>query len=467
MDERKVQNRQPLFTGEAALPPNKSRLEESAPAERAILAAVLIDATQWDHLAGRVQPEDFAVEAHRMIFEAMSDLVENGLGIDPLTVRARLEERGLLDRVGGPAYLHCMDLDLPDLGRTGAHVEIVKDRSLRRRLGTLGAQLARVAFDGDQSGQEVLAELELCLLNVGSHGSGTRLDALGPIALNSVCALEDQPAGALPELRTGLAELDYRTHGLPRGSLIVIAGRPGMGKTALGLTIAQDLTLRQGKAAAFFSLEMAAGEIALRVIAAEAGIPLLSVRTGRLSRRQWQGVHEAVARLSTAPFYLADAGSLTVAALGSACRRLLKSASLDVVLVDYIQLMRGGEPGGYRSEHEELASISRGLKRLARELDIPVIALCQLSRQSERRGAGTRPQLSDLRGSGKIEEDADLVLFPWPATLGGGGPEEADTQLIIAKQRNGPTGEVPVRFEREVVTFRGMETLETAMGVDA
>ena len=290
-----------------------------------------------------------------MIFEATGDLVENGLGIDPLTVRTRLEERGQLERVGGPAYLHCMDLDLPDLGRTGAHVEIVKDRSLRRRLASLGVQLGRVAFDGDQSGQEVLGALEVALLNIGSHGNGTDLDVLGPIAQHSVAALEEEPAGALPKLRTGLAELDSRAHGLPRGSLIVIAGRPGMGKTALGLTIAQDLTLRQGKAAAFFSLEMGEAEI----------------------------------------------------------------------------------------------------------------ALCQLSRQSERRGVGTRPQLSDLRGSGKIEEDADLVLFPWPAEVGSSGPGDADTQLIIAKQRNGPTGEVPLRFERELVTFLGLETLETTMGIDA
>jgi replicative DNA helicase len=250
-------------------------------------------------------------------------------------------------------------------------------------------------------------------------------------------------------------ELDARTRGLVRGNLLVIAGRPGAGKTSLALSMARDLSLRQGRRTVLFSLEMSAEELALRVLSAEARIPFQRLAKGVLSHDQWSHLHDAVDTVRRSPLYVGDSSTLSLGELTSAVRRLRWQHAVDVVLVDYLQLMHSGHQ--HPTETLELGAITRGLKQLAREINIPVILLSQLSRESERRGAGSRPKLSDLRGSGSIEQDADLVLFPWPRESPKPA-EEGNVELIIAKQRNGPTGAVPIFLNRELMDFRAVAT---------
>jgi len=435
------------------LPPGE--LPASLAAEQAVLAATMIDAGQWPHLAARLRCQDFAVRQHRVIFRAIRHLANHGQAIDILTVQARLEEQGELEQAGGLGYLHCLDCSLPDLAGTPSYVEIVKGRALLRGLAALGTELVRQADEGHGAAERLLSLAEGKLLELSVDNQAPRLAPVRDVVKTTLADLEDAPLDGLPELASGLPELDAMTHGLGRGNLILIAGRPGTGKTSLALAIARDLTLRQGKRTALFSLEMSAPEITLRVLSAESGVPLKNLRRGHLSRHQWERTHAEAARLAQCPLALDDGSRLSLFDLSSAARRHKLLHGLDAVIVDYLQLMRPDR--AYPTEVEALGSISRGLKLLARELNVPVVGLCQLSRASERRGIGSRPQLSDLRGSGRFEEDADLVIFPY-CPLSEADKPEAEVLLLIAKQRNGETGEVPVTFHRELVSFRSRFT---------
>ena len=432
--------------------PSPSDLQASQEAEAAVLAAVLLEPGLWLRLADALDPRDFALERHRLLFESMAHTAEAGQPIDRLTVQARLEEQGTFERVGGLAYLACLDIHLPDINRIDAYIEIVKDRSIRRQLVALGAHTARTAGQPGLSAREVLADTEKALQALSARVGVVQLASMGDAAQGVVETLEEGPLEG-PELGSGFPELDARTRGLVRGNLLVIAGRPGAGKTSLALSMARDLSLRQGRRTVLFSLEMSAEELALRVLSAEARIPFQRLAKGVLSHDQWSRLHDTVNTVRRSPFYVGDSSTLSLGELTSAVRRLRWQHAVDVVLVDYLQLMHSGHQ--HPTETLELGAITRGLKQLAREINIPVILLSQLSRESERRGAGSRPKLSDLRGSGSIEQDADLVLFPWPRESPKPA-EEGNVELIIAKQRNGPTGAVPVFLSRELMDFRAV-----------
>ncbi len=431
-----------------------STLPSSPEAERAVLAAVILEPSLLPVISARLTAEDYYLERHRLVYQAMIDLQEEQVAIDLRTLQARLELRSELEAAGGLSYLATLDADLPDLSRIDAYAEIVKERSIRRRLIQASTEIIRDCTEGGIDAQEALARAEQSILGLGEESIQRGFTRLSDILEETVLELEDRPGSSLIGLPSGFREFDRMTHGLNKGNLIIVAGRPGMGKTSLALNIAHNITMREGKGVGIFSLEMSQQELSLRVLCSEADISFSKLRSGLLSDQQWQRVHDAVRRTAGAPLFIDDSPNPTLLELASKARRLKAEKGLSLIILDYLQLMQAG--GKYENRNLEIAAISRGLKQLAKELEIPVIALSQLSRNTERRGSDHRPQLSDLRESGAIEQDADLVSFVYRDEIYfPDDPEKKGrAELIIAKHRNGETGTIDLIFVGEITSFK-------------
>ena len=427
-----------------------AQLQRSEEAERAVLACVLLEPSFWPQVEQALNPDDFAFDRHRCIFEGMAAVVRQDQVIDTLTLQAKLAEQGTLETAGGVAYISCLDVDLPDPTRIRAYLEIVQDRSLRRRLLDLGLRIGRGSLQEGSSGREALASAAMALQKLEGRVDTGQVEPLGNAAAE---VLEKLEAGLSKTqvMSTGIPDLDGMTGGLVRGTLTVIAGRPGTGKTSLALSIARDLSLQQKRRVVFFSLEMSPEELALRVLSAESDIPFQRIVGGVLSHSQWSRLRQAAETVQVSRLLVADSPTLSVEDVNTRVPSLCWQQPIDALFIDYLQLMYS--EAFHPTESRELGTITRSLKHLARRMDIPVILLSQLSRESVRRGRDSRPVLSDLRGSGNIEEHADLVIFSWPPEC----PEAAgdgNVVLIVAKHRNGSTGDVPVAFVREFMDFR-------------
>ena len=431
-------------------------LPHSEESERAVLAGILLEPRSLPQVAGRLVDADFYFERHQRIYRAMLDLQQVGTQVDLRTLQARLEQQAALDAVGGLAYLAGLDVDLPDIGRIDSYVEIVKERSLRRRLIQACSQVTRACLDGGLEAGEALGQAEQAILGLGEEAIARGFQPLGRVLESTLEDLEERPGTTLIGIPTGFIDLDRITHGLNRSNLIIIAGRPGMGKTSLALNIAQHVAVDEKRPVGVFSLEMSQQELALRILCSEADVSFSRLRAGHLSQKQWQTIVQTVRRLGPAPLYIDDSPNPTLLEISSKARRLRAEIGLELVILDYLQLMQAG--GKYENRNLEIAAISRGLKQLAKELEIPVIALSQLSRQPERRGGDHRPQLADLRESGSIEQDADLVAFVYRDELY--NPDDPSkkglAELILAKHRNGETGTVELAFFGETTTFRNL-----------
>lgn len=439
----------------AAAPPPRT-LPHSEESERAVLAAVLLDPRILPTITGRLRPDDFYSEKHRALYQAMIDLQEERTEIDLRTLQARLEQQARLDEIGGVAYLASLDLDLPDIGRADAYVEIVKERSIRRRLIAASGEIIRDCLDGGLAAAEALGKAEQAVLGLGEEAIRRGFVSLGEVFHETLEDLEERPGSTLIGLPTGFTDFDRMTHGLNRGNLIVVAGRPGMGKTSFALNVAQHVAIREKRSVAIFSLEMSKQELALRILCSEADVPFSRLRSGHLAQKQWSRIIQTVRGTSDAPLFIDDSPNPTLLEVGSKARRLKAEKGLELLVLDYLQLMQAG--GRYENRTLEIGAISRGLKQLAKELDIPVMALSQLSRQPERRGSDHRPQLADLRESGSIEQDADLVAFIYRDEIY--HPEDEDVkglaEVILAKHRNGETGTLELAFLGESTSFRNL-----------
>lgn len=435
------------------LPEQQKTLPHSEESERAVLGGVLLDPTILPTISGRLRAEDFYHERHQTLYQGMLDLQEERVEIDLRTLQAKLEQRGQFDGVGGVAYLTSLDLDLPDIGRIDNYVEIIKERSIRRRLIRMSGQIIRNCLDGGLEAQEALGRAEQAILGLGEEAIQRGFAQLSHVLHTTLDELQERPGSMLTGVPTGFFEFDKKSQGLNRGNLIIIAGRPGMGKTSFALNIAQNVTIRERKTVGIFSLEMSQQELALRILCSEADISFSRLRSNRLAQKDWTQIMQTIRKIGDAPLYIDDSPNPTLLEVASKARRLKAERGLAVLVLDYLQLMQAG--GKYENRNLEIAAISRGLKQLAKELEIPVIALSQLSRQPERRGSDHRPQLADLRESGSIEQDADMVAFIYRDEVYDPNDDNKNlAELIIAKHRNGETGTVNLIFLGETTTFR-------------
>jgi replicative DNA helicase len=424
---------------------------QSDESERAALAAVLLDPRLLPTVSGRLKPDDFYTERHRAIYAAMLELQEESTAIDLRTLQARLEHKGALDAVGGLAYLAGLDVDLPDLGRFETYVEIVKERSVRRRLIDVCRDVTRDCLDGGTDAPTALAKAEAAVMALGEEAVHRGFVPVSKILEETLEMLEEHSGKGLIGLDTGFHDLNARIHGLTGGSLVILAGRPGMGKTTLAMNIAQYVAIQLKKTVGIFSLEMGKQELALRLLSSETEIRLSKLRSTHLSQTESLALLEAMKRIGRSPLFIDDSASPSVLEIGSKARRLKAERQLGLLVIDYLQLMNAG--GRFENRNLEIAAITRSFKQLAKELDIPIILLSQLSRMPERRGADHRPQLADLRESGAIEQDADIVMFVYRDWVYDRTKDEHEAELIIGKNRNGEVGDIPLVFFGETSRF--------------
>jgi replicative DNA helicase len=404
-------------------------------------------------------PEAFYAEAHRKIYAAMQALRSQGRPVDLVTLSEELSRRGQLEEVGGTAYLLQLSEATPTAAYAEHYARIVKEKWTLRRLIQAAGEAMRLAYEEAGSLDEILDTAGKKILEVALTKTDTEARPMRELVHETFEHIEAlfQNKGEVAGVRTGFKELDGLIGTLAPGSLNIIAARPAMGKTAFALTIAQNAALKEGVGVGIYSLEMPAAQLTLRMMCSEARIDMNRVRLGQLTDRDFSRLVDVASRLSEAPIYIDDTPDLTLMELRARARRLVSQNQVGLIIIDYLQLMSG--PGSGKSgenRQQEIAAISRGLKALARELGIPIIALSQLSRAVEAR-PNKRPMLSDLRESGSIEQDADLVMFIYRDEYYNPHSEKAGiAEIIVGKQRNGPTGTVELQFHASHVRFNDL-----------
>lgn len=437
-------------------------------AEQSLLGCLLIDQDAMMKVADIVRPEDFYRDSHRLIYGTVCELYERHEPVDILTLGNRLEEKGHLQRVGGRSYL----VELSNVVPTSAHIvnyaQIVQKKSTLRRLIEAAGNITKLGFEEGEDVEATLDEAERTLFGVSQNFLKNTFIAIRSVLEDAFKRIDElhRERGKLRGVPTGLTDLDQLTAGLQRSDLIILAARPSVGKTSLALDIARHVTVKAKIPTAIFSLEMSKEQLVDRMICAEANIDLWKLRTGRLSERDddFPRIGHALGVLSEAPLFIDDSASLTIMELRTKCRRLQAEHGLGLVIIDYLQLMEGRNRSGNSDNRvQEVSEISRGLKQIAREMNVPVLALAQLSRAVEMTKPAI-PRLSHLRDSGSIEQDADIVMFIYRKSADRNyqidelTPEEKTVaEIHIAKHRNGPTGMVRLFFDMARTSFKNLD----------
>ena len=426
-------------------------------AEQAVLGAMLIKKEAIVEAQEILRPDDFYREAHRVVFETMATLSAEGEPVDIVTLVERLKKTGMLDKVGGIAFVTAMANCVPTAANLVYHAKIVREKAELRGLIDAATEIAGAAYEDADTVENIMDSAEKRILSIAGSRSGNGFEPMKNILLRTferINVLYDSKGG-ITGLATGFRDLDKLTSGLQPSDLILVAARPSMGKTAFTLNIATYAGIR-GARVAFFSLEMSKEQLVQRMLCAEGGIDSQKLRTGQLGDEEWNKLVMASDKLNKAPIFIDDTAGITVMELRSKARRLQAEHGLDLIVIDYLQLMQGRGGKGSESRQQEIAEISRSLKALARELSVPVVALSQLSRSVESRQV-KRPMLSDLRESGSLEQDADIVMFLYREDYYDQDTENKNiTEVIIAKHRNGPVDSVNLFFQKEFTKFRDL-----------
>ncbi|HXK59167.1 MAG TPA: replicative DNA helicase [Acidobacteriota bacterium] len=437
-------------------------MPHSVDAEKAVLGAILIDNSTFDQAAETLSPEDFYFEAHRKIFISMLQLSRAFKPIDTLTVAHELQNSNDLEALGGVPYIAGLMDGVPRVSNIEHYVRIIREKSTLRKLIHSANEILERGFSNQEDVDELLNRAERSIFEISQANIRTgfrKLQDLIPEVYQGIEMLSKQ-RDLVTGISTGYYELDAMTSGLQPSDLIIIAARPGLGKTSFALNIGQHAAM-MNKVVGIFSLEMAAQQLVNRLICAEARVDSHRVRTGKLHKEDWQQLGKAITRLDKAQIFIDDTPGISVTEMRSKARRLKSEYGLDLLIVDYLQLMSPGPLGRsrYENRQQEISAISRSLKGLAKELNVPLIAISQLSRAPEQRRGDHKPQLSDLRESGSIEQDADVVLFIYREDLYSReeNPEEKGiAQIIIGKQRNGPVGIVRLAFIEQWTKFENL-----------
>jgi len=430
-------------------------------AEQSVLGSLLLDKDAVIKVADLITSDDFYDDKHKVVYNAILKLYDERSSIDILTVSSVLEEGHSLERIGGVSYLITLVNSVPSAAHVVHYANIVRRKGTLRRLISSATDIVGLGYQEDMDLESLLDTAEQKLFSVSQKYLKQNFVALSEILHDTFDRIDElhREKGKLRGVSTGFSDLDSKLGGLQKSDLIILAARPSMGKTSLALDFVRHVAMNEHKAVAIFSLEMSKDQLVDRLLAAEADVDLWKMRTGKLNDlgpdNDFERIGHALGRLSEAPIYIDDSGAVNILELRTKARRLQSEHDLDLIVVDYLQLMQGRSP---ENRVQEVSEISRSLKILAKELNVPVLALSQLSRAVEQRGGDKKPQLSDLRESGSIEQDADVVMFIYRDEMYTGKDSRKPhiAELLIRKHRNGPTGDVELFFDGEKTSFKNL-----------
>lgn len=431
-------------------------------AEQAVLGSMLMRKSAVAEAAEILAGDDFYRDSHRIIYETMQQLNNDGIPVDIVTLSEQLSKENLLEKAGGPGAVASLANAVPSAANVEYYAKIVKEKADLRNLINAANDITAMAFDGEEDVATILDKSEKRIMDVSSRHTSGDFSPIKSVVIDTIDKINTvyESRGGLTGLSTGYTDLDALTSGLQASDLILVAARPSMGKTAFTLNIAANVAIRGKKTVAFFSLEMSRNQLVQRMLCAEGSLDSQKVRTGDLPNDQWQRLMGMAEIIGRAPVYIDDTAGIQVNELRSKARRLKSQHGLDLIVIDYLQLMQGSGKNSGDNRQAEIAEISRSLKSLARELNVPIIALSQLSRSVESRQV-KRPMLSDLRESGSLEQDADVVMFLYREDYY--EPETANkniTEVIIAKHRNGPIGTVQLFFQKAFTRFDNLSKMQ-------
>ncbi len=430
-------------------------------AEQSVLGAMLIKKEAITQAQELLRPDDFYREAHRIVFETMLELAGDNEAVDLVTLTEALRKKEMLEKVGGISFITALANYVPTAANIVYHAQIVKEKSELRHLIDAATEIASAAYEATDDVKDIMDDAEKKILAVAANQTGGAFEPIRNIVIDTVGRVETlyENQGGLTGISTGFRDLDRDTSGLQKSDLILVAARPSMGKTAFTLNIATYAAMH-GHTVAFFSLEMSKEQLVQRMLCSEGGIDSQRLRTGQLEDADWDRLINTADRVSKASIYIDDTAGINVMDLRSKARRLKAEHGLDLIVIDYLQLMQGRARSSSDNRQQEISEISRSLKALARELDVPVVALSQLSRSVESRTV-KKPMLSDLRESGSLEQDADIVMFLYREDYYDQETERKNiTEVIIAKHRNGPIGTIELFFQKEFTKFRDLSRME-------
>ena len=426
-------------------------------AEQSVLGAMLMSKLAVDPAADILDGRDFYRPAHELIFDTIVDLANRGEPADAITVAAELQRRGEIGRIGGAPYLHTLVASVPIAANVDFYADIVHEKAVLRRLVEVGQRIAQLGQAGQGEVSDIVDRAQKEVLDVDGSKQGEDYNTVSSLMTMTIDEIEEiQGRGTeMHGVSSGFPDLDRLTTGFRSGQMIVVAARPGVGKSTLGLDFCRSASIRHQKPSAIFSLEMTGSEIAMRMLSAEAKVNVSQMRGGGMSQRDWDAIAKAMPRVQSAPMVIDDSPNMTMPEIRSKARRIKKQHGLEFMVIDYLQLMTSGKR--VENRQVEVSEFSRQIKLLAKELEIPVVAISQLNRGSEQRTDKT-PMLSDLRESGSIEQDADIVLLlNRPDAYGAGESERpGEADIIIAKNRSGPTNRVAVSFQGHYSRFTPM-----------
>ncbi|HUY44815.1 MAG TPA: replicative DNA helicase [Streptosporangiaceae bacterium] len=425
-------------------------------AEQCVLGGMLLSKDAISDVMETIRPDDHYRPAHQIVHEAILELYGRGEPADPVTVSDLLNKRGELARVGGPTYLHTLIASVPTAANAGYYARIVRERAILRRLVEVGTRIVQLGYSGDGEADELVDRAQAEVYGVTERRVSEDYLALSEImpgALDELEAIEGH-SGTMTGVPTGFADLDALTNGLHAGQMVVIAARPAIGKSTLALDLARSAAIKHSLPTVIFSLEMSRNEITMRLLSAESRVSLHSMRTGQMGEEDWTRLARRMSEVVDAPLYIDDSPNMSMMEIRAKCRRLKQRQGLKLVIIDYLQLM--SSPKRVENRQQEVSEMSRSLKLLAKEIGVPVIAISQLNRGPEQRN-DKKPLLSDLRESGSIEQDSDVViLLHREDAYERESPRAGEADLIVAKHRNGPTATVTVAFQGHYSRFVDM-----------
>ncbi|AOR24859.1 replicative DNA helicase [Clostridium taeniosporum] len=434
-------------------------LPQSIEAEQSVIGSMIIDKSAIAKVLETLEEEDFYRDGHKIIFRTILDMFRKDMAVDLVTLLENLKSTEMLERAGGVTYITEISASVPTTANLSSYIKIVEEKSVLRRLIKASTSIIEASYNNQGEVEDVLDGAEKRIFDIAEKKTSKDFEPLSDVLERGFLEIERlfNNRGEITGVGSGFADLDAKTSGFQKGDMILIAARPSMGKTTFALNIAEYAALREGKSVVVFSLEMSKEQLAYKLLCSEANVDMLRLRTGELDDKDWENIARATGPLSKAKVYIDDTAGVSVMEMRSKCRRLKMEYGIDLIVIDYLQLMSGSS--GSDNRQQEVSEISRSIKALAKEMECPVIALSQLSRAPEQR-ADHRPMLSDLRESGSIEQDADLVMFLYRDEYYNKETEDKNIgECIIAKQRNGPVGTVKLAWLGQYSKFGNLDVI--------